>query len=72
MRVAVYYSNNDVRIEEREIPQPGPGEILVKTAACGVCVADTMEWYLANRAPLVLGHEPTGVVEKVGTWRREV
>lgn len=66
MRVAVDHSNNDVRIEEREIPQPGPGEILVKTAACGVCVADTMEWDLANRAPLVLGHEPTGAVEKVG------
>lgn len=66
MRVAVYYNNRDVRIEERPVPEPGPGEILVKTAACGVCVADTMEWYLTPRAPLVLGHEPTGTIEKTG------
>lgn len=66
MKVAVYYNNHDVRIEERPVPEPGPGEILVKTKACGVCVADTMEWYLTPRAPLTLGHEPTGVVAKVG------
>jgi len=62
MKVAVYHNNQDVRVEERPIPIPGPGEILVKTKACGVCVADTMEWYLTPRAPLVLGHEPTGIV----------
>lgn len=66
MKVAVYYNNHDVRIEERPTPEPSPGEILVKTKACGVCVADTMEWYLAPRAPLTLGHEPTGVVVKTG------
>lgn len=66
MKVAVYHNNNDVRIEERERPVPGPGEILVETKACGVCVADTMEWYLESRAPLVLGHEPTGVIKEVG------
>jgi L-iditol 2-dehydrogenase len=66
MKVAVYYNNHDIRIEERQVPEPGPGEILVKTKACGVCVADTMEWYLTPRAPLTLGHEPTGVVAKVG------
>jgi L-iditol 2-dehydrogenase len=67
MKVAVYYNNKDTRIEERPVPSPGPGEILVKTMACGVCVADTMEWYLTPRAPLILGHEPTGVVARVGT-----
>ena len=66
MNVAVYYKNNDVRIEKRQIPLPGSGEILIKTKACGVCVADTMEWYLTSRAPLVLGHEPTGIVASVG------
>lgn len=66
MKVAVYYNNRDVRIEEREVPEPGPGEILVQTKACGVCVADTMEWYLTPRAPLTLGHEPTGIVAGVG------
>lgn len=67
MKVAVYHNNHDVRIEERDRPIPGPGEILVETKACGVCVADTMEWYLKPRAPLTLGHEPTGVISEVGT-----
>ena len=66
MKVAIYHNNHDVCIEERPVPEPGDGEILVKTKACGVCVADTMEWYLTPRAPLTLGHEPAGVVESVG------
>jgi L-iditol 2-dehydrogenase len=66
MLCAVYYSNSDVRIEERAVPKIGRGEILVKTEACGLCGGETMEWYLAPRAPWVLGHEPAGVVAKVG------
>ncbi len=66
MKVAVYYNNHDVRVEDRPVPEPGPGEMLVKTQACGVCVADTMEWYLTPRAPLTLGHEPTGIVAQMG------
>lgn len=66
MKVAVYYNNSDVRLEERPIPEVGPGELLVKTEACGLCGGETMEWYLAPRAPKVLGHEPTGVVAAVG------
>ena len=67
MKVAVYHDNHNVQIEERPIPEPEPGGILVQTKACGVCVADTMEWYLTPRAPLSLGHEPTGVVVRVGS-----
>lgn len=66
MKVAVYFNNHNVQIEDRPIPMPDPGGILVQTKACGVCVADTMEWYLMPRAPLSLGHEPTGVVVRVG------
>lgn len=67
MKVAIYHNNHDVRIEDKPQPVPGPGEILVETKACGVCVADTMEWYLSPRAPLVLGHEPTGIVAGLGS-----
>lgn len=67
MKVAVYYNNHDVRVEDRPIPEIKRNEILVKTKACGVCVADTMEWYLTPRAPLTLGHEPSGVIEAVGS-----
>lgn len=66
MKVAVYHDNHNVQIEDRSIPEPAAGEILVQTKACGVCVADTMEWYLKPRAPLSLGHEPTGVVARTG------
>jgi len=66
MNVAVYYSNRDVRLEQRPIPPIGAGELLVKIEACGLCGGDTMEWYLAAKAPVILGHEPTGVVAEVG------
>ncbi|PIV70082.1 MAG: alcohol dehydrogenase, partial [Euryarchaeota archaeon CG01_land_8_20_14_3_00_38_12] len=66
MRVAMYYNNNDVRIEERQIPKINENEILVKVMACGICGSDVMEWYRVKKAPLVLGHEATGVIEKVG------
>jgi L-iditol 2-dehydrogenase len=67
MKVAVYYNNKTVRVEERSVPEIGPGDLLVKTEACGLCGGETMEWYLAPRAPKVLGHEPTGVVVKAGS-----
>lgn len=61
----MYYSNDDVRLEEMPIPQIGPREILVKVIASGICGSDVMEWYRIRKAPLVLGHEITGeIVEK--------
>lgn len=66
MRVAVYYSNQDIRIEEVEVPKVGAGELLIRTEACGICGTDVLEWYRKKRAPIVLGHEATGVVAEVG------
>ena len=65
-KVAVYYTNTDVRLEERAMPEIGPGELMVKIEACGLCGGDTMEWYLVHKAPIILGHEPTGIVVEVG------
>lgn len=62
----MYYNNKDVRLEEMSTPQIGPGEVLVKVLACGVCGSDVMEWYRINKAPLVLGHEATGEIVEVG------
>ena len=53
MKAAVYYSLDDVRIEEMPTPEIGPEEILVEMKACGICGSDFMDWYLENRAPLV-------------------
>ncbi len=60
MKVAVYYNNRDVRIEERPVPKIGGGEILVKIKASGICGTDVMEWYRIKKAPRILGHEITG------------
>jgi L-iditol 2-dehydrogenase len=67
MQVARLYDFHDIRVEQCERPQPGPSEILVRTRACGICSGDIMPWYLKRKAPLVLGHEPVGVVEEVGS-----
>ncbi|MFW6126219.1 MAG: alcohol dehydrogenase catalytic domain-containing protein [Chloroflexota bacterium] len=66
MRVAMWYNNRDVRVEEVPVPQVGPGEMLVKVIASGICGSDVMEWYRIHRAPLVLGHEIAGEVVEVG------
>ncbi|MFH0739458.1 MAG: alcohol dehydrogenase catalytic domain-containing protein [Candidatus Omnitrophota bacterium] len=66
MRVAKYYNNNDIRIEEALRPKVGRGELLIRIEACGICGSDVMEWYRIDRVPLVLGHEIAGVVEEVG------
>ena len=66
MRVAVYYNNRDIRLEERPRPEIGPGELLVRIEASGICGSDIMEWYRLPKAPIVLGHEVSGVVEEAG------
>lgn len=66
MRVAVYYNNKDVRLEERPTPKIGPGEVLVRVQASGICGSDVMEWYRIKKAPRVLGHEIAGEIAEVG------
>jgi L-iditol 2-dehydrogenase len=66
MRIARWYSNRDVRVEEMPVPEIGAGEILVSIEACGICGSDVMEWYRIDRAPLILGHEVGGQVVEVG------
>lgn len=66
MKVAVYYNNKDVRVEERPRPKAGPGEILLKVKASGICGSDVMEWFRMKGAPKVLGHEVAGTVEEAG------
>ena len=66
MRIAMYYSNRDIRLEEMPTPQIGPGELLMRVEASGICGSDVMEWYRIHKVPLVLGHEVAGVVVAVG------
>ncbi len=62
MKTAVYYNNNDIRIEDRPRPEIKNGEILVKVKASGICGTDLMEWYRIKKAPRVLGHEMAGEI----------
>jgi threonine dehydrogenase-like Zn-dependent dehydrogenase len=68
MRAAVLHSVGDLRVEDRPIPQPGPGEALVRVTVCGVCGTDAVELDrgLLSKPPVILGHEFAGVVEQLG------
>lgn len=66
MKVAKLYSFNDIRIEDIPIPEIGPGDALIKTHACGICSGDVMPWYIEKKAPVVIGHEPTGEIVAAG------
>jgi L-iditol 2-dehydrogenase len=71
MKAAMYYSQQDIRPEEMPIPEIGEDEVLVEMKACGICGSDLMDWYLKSRAPLVLGHEPAGIIGKAGSKVKE-
>jgi L-iditol 2-dehydrogenase len=67
MRQAVIVAPD--RFEVRQAPRPvlqGPGEVLLRTAVCGICSGDLMAWYLAKKVGTVLGHEPAGYAVAVG------
>ena len=49
------------------IPKIGEDEALLKVMASGICGSDVIEWYRVPKAPIVLGHEATGVIDKVGS-----
>ncbi|MCS7203294.1 MAG: zinc-dependent dehydrogenase [Thermodesulfovibrio sp.] len=66
MKVAKLYKFGDIRIEDIPTPQPGPKEALVRVKACGICSGDVMSWYIEKKAPLVLGHEISGEIVKIG------
>ena len=70
MKAAVMHeAHAPLVIEDVHIDDPGPREVLIKTAACGVCHSDLhfIEGLYPTQMPIVLGHEAAGVVEKVGS-----
>lgn len=71
MKAAIYHGKGDIRVEEVPVPKIQDDQVLVKMKACGICGSDLMEWYLDTRAPITLGHEPTGIVTKIGSKVKE-
>ncbi|BBX00648.1 NAD(P)-dependent alcohol dehydrogenase [Mycolicibacterium moriokaense] len=72
MRAAVLVEAGRIELEERPIPTPGPGDVLIRVSSVGVCGSDT-HYYRHGRvggfvveAPLVLGHEAAGTIVGVG------
>ena len=66
MRAVRYYAADDIRVEQVPVPQPGPGEALVATGACGICTGEIVPWYIGRKAPLTPGHEPVGHIAALG------
>ncbi len=76
MKAALFYGpHRPLELEERPIPRAGPGEIVIKVAACGLCHTDLH--YIDHdvptfaKPPLVLGHEASGIVSEVGAGVEE-
>ncbi len=68
--------NGNLELEDRPMPSPGPGELLVRVRACGICHGDLIMRFGAFpfvQFPIVPGHEVSGLVEEVGKdvsgWR---
>ena len=66
------YAQEDLRIEEREIGEMGPRQVLVRVGAGGVCGSDIHYYWeggigtIRVTEPIVMGHEAAGTVEAVG------
>ena len=86
MKAALYFGHRDVRVLEVPEPRPGPGQVQVRVAWAGLCGTDRHEYtgpifipveqphrVTGRRAPLILGHEFSGVIAQVGegvtAWR---
>lgn len=66
-RAAVYRAVNDVQIETIQIPEIGPGEVLMKIDTCGICGTDLKKIHTGSHsAPRIFGHEMAGTVVRVG------
>ncbi|MGR0319428.1 zinc-dependent alcohol dehydrogenase [Agromyces sp. ZXT2-3] len=71
MRAAVVTAfDRPVALQDRPIPEPGPGQVLVRLEACGLCHTDIHamrgDWPVKPGLPFIPGHEGVGIVERVG------
>jgi D-arabinose 1-dehydrogenase-like Zn-dependent alcohol dehydrogenase len=83
MKAVVVHGIEDYRLEERPVPQVGPGEVLVRIGATGVCASDVTTYYSADRVrgseqfepyietPVTPGHEFVGEVAALGEGAAE-
>ncbi|OBQ78976.1 L-idonate 5-dehydrogenase [Mesorhizobium sp. WSM3873] len=72
MKSIVIHAAKDLRIEDRPVEEPGPGQVLLRLAAGGICGSD-LHYYnhggfgtVRLKEPMILGHEVSGVIESLG------
>ncbi|XP_054286199.1 sorbitol dehydrogenase-like [Macrosteles quadrilineatus] len=69
---AVLYDVNDIRLEQRPVPEPADDEVLLEMSCVGICGSDIHYWVHGRcadfilKAPMVMGHEASGTVAKIG------
>lgn len=70
VKAAVFYSHNDIRVEEVPTPEPGPGEVLVRIGTAGICGSDLHRYRLGGMPgqtyPMMTGHELAGEIAALG------
>ncbi|MDR3155474.1 MAG: galactitol-1-phosphate 5-dehydrogenase [Deltaproteobacteria bacterium] len=68
MNAAVLHGKGDIRYERAPAPVPGPGEVLIRVRAAGICGSDVPRVLegSARFFPIILGHEFSGVIEELG------
>lgn len=70
---AILYKTEDIRLEQQEVPEPASDQVLLRMDSVGICGSDVHYWTHGEigdfivKAPMVLGHEAAGVVEKLGS-----
>ena len=73
MKSIVYRNPREIVVEDKAVPEIGPGEVLVKVAYVGVCGSDMYIYsgmHPRAKAPLVMGHEFSGTIVKGHPERR--
>ncbi|MCL5045465.1 MAG: alcohol dehydrogenase catalytic domain-containing protein, partial [Actinobacteria bacterium] len=72
MKASRYYDVDDFRYEDIELGSIGPGEVLLRMGACGVCGTDVHKAVFKTvKTPIVLGHEVSGEIAEVGPGVRD-
>ncbi|HVB71974.1 MAG TPA: alcohol dehydrogenase catalytic domain-containing protein [Ktedonobacteraceae bacterium] len=66
MKAIIYYSYDDIRVENRSIPAIGADELLVRVHGCGLCGSDILKIAQQATPPVILGHELTGTIVERG------
>ena len=69
MKAAVYYGIGNIKVEDVPVPEIGEGDILLKVLSCAICGTDLRIYRHGHKKvkpPHIIGHEVSGIIEKVG------